>query len=289
MAGIGERFGGTMRYLAAVIIVTQSLGCGEPAGPVDSGIAPALPAGVQSLGSIVGRVSWAGSREPVGPIVISRLHGDASTVERIRRPNPHAPRVASDGGLADALVVVRGSGPVGNQDWNLPPVAVEFSADRLLVRQGDRAGRIGIVRRGDAVTFINREARFQSARARGDSFFSLALPGKDVTRTWVMDRTGLVEISSGVGDSHLRGYLWVSDQPVAAVTDEQGRFAIPGIPTGRHVVWAWHPNSEITRIERDPESLVPVRVFFGPAWEARGEVGVENAGNARIDLRMGDR
>jgi len=38
----------------------------------------------------------------------------------------------------------------------------------------------------------------------------------------------------------LRGHLFVTEHPYVAVTDDRGRFAIDGIPVGKHVVEVWH-------------------------------------------------
>lgn len=38
----------------------------------------------------------------------------------------------------------------------------------------------------------------------------------------------------------LRGHLFVTEHPYVAVTDDKGRFAIDGIPSGKHVVEVWH-------------------------------------------------
>ena len=38
-------------------------------------------------------------------------------------------------------------------------------------------------------------------------------------------------------------YLGVFDHPYFAVTDEQGRFTIPGVPAGRYIVAIFHPTS----------------------------------------------
>jgi hypothetical protein len=42
------------------------------------------------------------------------------------------------------------------------------------------------------------------------------------------------------------GYVGVFDHPYFAVTDTKGNYRITGVPTGRHIVEAWHPKAGTT-------------------------------------------
>ena len=39
------------------------------------------------------------------------------------------------------------------------------------------------------------------------------------------------------------GYIYVTDDPWFAVSDEEGRAAIAGLPAGRYLVTLWHPGN----------------------------------------------
>ncbi len=57
-------------------------------------------------------------------------------------PNPNAPAIGSNGGLADAVVYLRGINLKNSRPWELPPVRVEVDGTDMIVHSGSHAGRI---------------------------------------------------------------------------------------------------------------------------------------------------
>ncbi|MBX7104878.1 MAG: hypothetical protein K1X57_12405 [Gemmataceae bacterium] len=274
------------RLLAVFVIVTHLIGCEERSFTPEPASAPANPAVAGRGGLIHGRVMWAGPRPVVPPLTVSRLQGDVSTVQYLSRANPHTPRIAADGGLAGAVVYVRFAGPSPCRVWDHPPVAVSMHDCGPIVRQGEHSGFAGFVRRGDMVHFENPEARMQVARARGAAFFSLTLPPGMPPRCRPLTELGRVEVSSGTGDIHLRGHLFVAEHPYFTLTDESGRFEIPDVPKGNHEIVAWHPNWHVLRYERDPESLIRVRAVYRPAFESHRIAGVGPGPSTGVTLTL---
>jgi len=200
-------------------------------------------------------------------LTVERFSLDGSKVEQLIRPNPHAPRIDSAGNVAGAAVYLRGVDPLRARPWDHPPVVVEYHDDGPIVRQGDGLHHIGFVRRGDVLTVVNKEPRYQSARARGAAFFTLTLPEHDQPRKRVLNELGWVELSSAAGDPHIRGHVLVSDHPYVAITDDHGHFSMPQVPAGDYELVCWMPNWQIDRLERDPETLMRVRVYYKQPME----------------------
>lgn len=71
--------------------------------------------------------------------------------------------------------------------------------------------------------------RFDLGRYRGDE---KPVPSQ------VFDVPGLVTLRCDIHD-HMRALILVLDTPYFVVTDEDGRFRLAGIPTGRYVLKAW--------------------------------------------------
>ncbi len=68
--------------------------------------------------------------------------------------------------------------------------------------------------------------------------FNLAMPSRDVRASRQLKKPGLVVVRCDV-HSWMSAYVWVVDGP-AAVSGEDGAFAIPNVPPGTWEVTAWH-------------------------------------------------
>jgi hypothetical protein len=239
----------------------------EPEPPADLGAAfdPARCV------TIRGSVEWAGAVPTVPPIDL--IHAQVSPESRKKYPNPNSPRV-KNGRLADAIVYLTAVDPRRSSPWAHPPVTVEVTRPAIVVRQGDRTGRAGVVRRGGGVNLVAHEVALHSIRARGAEFFTQMLPHPDRPVTRQFDDAGIVELSSGSGYYWLRGYLLVSDHPYATVTGPDGAFQLPQVPDGQYDLVCWVPNWQIERLENDPEWVAPVRLYFRPGIEKRHKVVV---------------
>ncbi len=97
------------------------------------------------------------------------------------------------------------------------------------------------VRSGTRVSFPN----FDEARHHVYSFskakrFELRLYGKDETNSIEFDQPGVVALGCNIHDNML-AYIYVTDAPIYAKTDADGRVVFSGLKNGRYDVAAWHP------------------------------------------------
>ena len=125
--------------------------------------------------------------------------------------------------------------------------------------------RVLAVTVGTTVDFPNSDTTFHNA-------FSLAparpfdlgryRPGR--TRSVRFDRPGIVPVSCDI-HSHMSAYILIFVHPFFAVTDDDGRYSIPGVPSGTYTLAVW---SEIGR-----PAPRKVTVVDGDAVEANFNVG----------------
>lgn len=73
--------------------------------------------------------------------------------------------------------------------------------------------------------------------------FQLRLYGGDEVKTVTFDRPGVVVLGCNIHD-HMLAYVFVTQAPYFAKTDETGRARIDGIPEGRYRAETWHPRLE---------------------------------------------
>jgi hypothetical protein len=188
--------------------------------------------------------------------------------------------------LEGAVVYLRGVNTVTAKPWDLPPVAVEFRDAQLRVRQGERLARSGFVRRGESVTMQSAEPIFHLLRGRGAEFFTLAFPepGQPLSRTF--DACGWVELTGADGSYWQAADLFVCDHPYYAVTDAEGRFNFAQVPAGPYDLVVWHPNWEVVRTERNPETGLPWRLVYAPPLEGSRPVAVTRGRTTLANLTL---
>ena len=97
-----------------------------------------------------------------------------------------------------------------------------------------------VARMGDALVLKNEDQHPFMPRVRNDPFMQALLPGQE--RTIQLEAGGrMVDIQCAMTASCGRADLVVLGHPFFALTDEEGRFEIEGLPEGEYRVHAWHP------------------------------------------------
>ena len=230
-----------------------------------------------ATGTVRGQISWRGTvpgRERATGVVPD---GDDYRLRDVG--NPFKPVVdPTTGGLAGVLVQLDDIDPVRSRPWDHPPVSLTMA---------DFAYRLsppsGLVRLGDGVTFVSHDPELHVARARGAAFFSLTFPATTQPRTRRLDTPGVVELTSGAGYFWNAVDLCVRVDPYATVTDAQGNYELPQVPAGNYALTFRVRNPAVTRVERDPETGLPFRHFYGtpvvksfPVTVGRGAVATQD-------------
>jgi len=103
----------------------------------------------------------------------------------------------------------------------VPHVAVGFKGNKFLEKNDDPIFH-------NIHTYIN-----------GRTMYNIGLPEKGSSVTKPLNKTGIIEVTC---DSHpwMHGYIYVSDNPYAAVTNAKGEVLLKDIPPGTYTVEAWH-------------------------------------------------
>lgn len=265
-----EPFRGHHRSAATLVVlgVFVCFGGGCQPAPAVPKEAPPTPLGAKfdpkTTGTISGRVLWSGQAPTVeSPRLLVKVAGFEG-----EQANPNAPRIdPKTGGMDQSLVFLRKVDPAQSKPWSHPAVEVAFKNDRLIVQQGDRAGRIGIVRRGDEISCLSYEKRNHILKGRGAAFFSLPLIEIERATKRKLEQGGIVDLSSGAGFFWQRAYLWVGDHPYAVLTDDAGAFTLTDVPVGAYELVSWQPNWIIKGHERHAEFGEIERLLFADPVE----------------------
>lgn len=275
--------------LAAAL--TSGCGTEPPAGA--SAPAPSVPPVTPSAfdptacGKITGAVTWTGALPNVAPVLIGTPRADGNGLDHRQVPLGNAPHIdPAHRGVAGAVVYLRDVNVNRAKPWDLPKVEVEFRDSQIVVKQGDRVGRTGFVRRSDSVTAQSVESVYHNLRARGAAYLALPFPDPHKPLTRALHTCGRVELTSASGSYWQAADLFVCDHPYYAATDADGGYKFTNVPEGNYDLVAWHPSWEVVRKVLNPETGVPARLVYAPPLEASRPVSVARGRTALANLTL---
>lgn len=237
----------------------------------------------QRVGTISGRVTWAGGVPTVEPIRLMRFEARGLQVQTV--PNPNAPRV-SDRGVQSAILFLRGVDPRRAKAMAAVPTTVEAEPTRLSVVQNGVRHRTAFVPVGAEVSLVSKLDGITGIRGRGANFFTAMLPEANAESHRALPIAGRVELTSAGGHYWMLADLFVCEHAYYARTDDAGRFALPDVPEGEYELVCWHPNWHIVGVERDPETALMVRQLYAPAVEKVVRVRVTAHGTATAEVTL---
>jgi hypothetical protein len=278
------------RWPVLLSVAVALCGCTD-APPERQGTPPPTPLAsafdLKATGAIAGRVLWDGPipEPPPFKAYANYLYPLANQFIGAKH-NPHAPQVdATTRGVRHAVVYLKNVDPERSRPWDHAPPRVALRSRSLQVLgQGSEPAIVGFVRRGEEVQLVNEDVYYHLVYGRGAAFFALPFVAADRPTTRRLDKTGVVELSSGAAQFWMRGYLFVSEHPYYALTDANGRFELRNVPEGEYEVSAWLPNWQVERVERDPEVGLVSRLVFHPPATQRQTIPVKRGAVAACDF-----
>jgi plastocyanin len=215
--------------MPAVIGWVTFAGAGTPA--------PTPPA---DTGTIMGTVRFTGTVPPPKKVMVS----DGSTIEH--RDLVVDPQTK---GLRDVMALLEDA-PAQPRVKDAKPVLVD-QRDWVFIP------RVVGVQHGQPVRFDNSDSVNHSVMAistvKANQFNSVAGPGTPIVHVFEPQKPPVV-----IGCSlhpWMRAWVYVVPHPWFAVTDEQGRFRIAGVPPGKYTLLLAHPDTN-----RREQRTVEVRV-----------------------------
>lgn len=118
----------------------------------------------------------------------------------------------------------------------------------LTVRDGALEPRVQVAMRGATLVLRNSDPTLHVVQVEAlnatnaTRWLTQAMPYAGFQKAFALEgfrETTLLRVSGGNGEA-MAAYIAVLPHPWAAVTDEQGRFALSGMPAGAYKMYVWH-------------------------------------------------
>jgi plastocyanin len=112
------------------------------------------------------------------------------------------------------------------------------------------------------VTIRNRDRFLHTSLARDDKgkqIFNVALPQKDQETKKTFAKPGVYSLACEV-HSWMKGWAFVTNGELSAVTDPSGAFEILGVPGGKHTLHLWHETLGEKTLDVEVKEGQPVQV-----------------------------
>lgn len=127
---------------------------------------------------------------------------------------------------------------------------------------------------GQKIRIVNRDSTLHNVRGYqgARALFNQATPVKAALEK-DMKLEGVMKITCDI-HPWMQGYVVFAKAPHFAVTDQNGRFKIRGVPSGKHVVEAWHESlgTQTTEITVEEGKSTSIHLMFD-APAAKPETG----------------
>ncbi len=227
------------------------------------------------VGALIGMLG-PGAAEAGEILGTARLDGTAPAAEMLHLTADHA--VCGPETRPSQALIVSASGGIKNavaflahermEGWRSPTI---FQMDQ---RRCAFVPRVLIVPPGSTVEVLNSDGILHNFHtlSRLNPSLNLAQPGRAKPLRVTFDHPEIVQIKCDIhGTGFMRAWVIVASHPYYALTDDEGRFRIPGVPRGAHTVEVWH---ELLGTKRIPVTVgasgeVHVTVTFTRAEAVR--------------------
>jgi len=237
-------------------------------------VAASAQSGYQTIsvtngGTITGTVKWSG---PVPHLAGMTIFKDQQVCDPEGKKTRDLERliVGSDGGVANTVVYLKNIS--SGKAFDLPQTR------RFLDQKHCRyEPHILLVPESQLLEMKSSDPVLHTVHMDGAASYNLPFPFPNQVISRNMQTPGVVNLKCNGGHTWMNAEMMVVPHPYYAVTGEDGKFEITGVPPGSYQLIAWHEGWDVVRSEGSFDVLTERRVtrpvFSEPkTWEKPASV-----------------
>ena len=259
-----------------IAVLTVVAGCGAPQSP-ESSPKPTASTPSGPTGTIRGTVKLMGkapapATEPIK--ADQAICGNSVSLPRIS--------LGKDNGIKDTFVFLEGVSGVESSQAP-PPASVLMDQKNC-----QYAPHAMIVPMGTELEITNSDTILHNVNGKIIATegllpkFNIAQPIKgQKNKTPALDKAGIVTLSCEAGHPWMSAFVLVTENPYAAITNDDGEFVITSVPIGKYRVKMWH---EGVTLKSNNKALQ--RYEYEDPYETTKDVEVTANGEAVVDFDL---
>jgi hypothetical protein len=217
-----------MRFFKGIVLVTALVAALIPVS-AQTGYTVTT---VSNGGTVTGTVKWSGTRPK--PLLFP-INKDQNVCDPNNAKTRDLERleISDDGGVSNTVVYL--ANVTRGKAFDLP-----LARRSLNQRQCRYEPHIFLVPQGEGLNMLTSDPVLHNIHMTGASSYNAAFIKRDQVVSEKLNESGLIDVQCNGGHAWMNAEILVVRHPYYAVTDQDGRFTLTGVPPGDYQIVAWH-------------------------------------------------
>jgi hypothetical protein len=187
---------------------------------------------VSNGGTIAGTVKWSGARPK--PLLFP-INKDQNVCDpnNVKTRDLERLEISDNGGVSNTVVYL--ANVTRGKAFDLP-----LARRSLNQRQCRYEPHIFLVPQGEGLNMLTSDPVLHNIHMTGASSYNAAFIKRDQVVSEKLNESGLIDVQCNGGHAWMNAEILVVRHPYYAVTDQDGRFTLTGVPPGDYQIVAWH-------------------------------------------------